>query len=251
MLNTAQLQTFLLFPVRDAVARKNFLVACLVMLANFIVPILPMLALMGYIARIMRQVIDENREPVMPAWDDWNGFINDGLRIWGFRIVLSMPLMIVFFGGMGIYLFTALVSALSKNPEDMAPLLLVGTLVFMLTMGFFFIVGIPFGVASLVGSCHVVARRSFSAGFAFKEWWPILRQNFAGFIIYYLIAMAVSYALVFVVQILFITIIFFCIFPFVIPILTAYMLLIQDTLFARAYAEGRAQLTAAAENANA
>ena len=62
------LQATLLFPVRDADARKQWLIASAVMLASFIVPILPMLVVMGYGVKIMRQVIDEGREPTMPEW---------------------------------------------------------------------------------------------------------------------------------------------------------------------------------------
>jgi len=245
MLTIAQLQIILLYPVRDAAARKNFLIATALMFANFIVPILPMLALMGYVARVMRQVIDEKRDPTMPEWDDWNAFLTDGLRIWGFRLVISLPIILMMFGGMGLFFISIILGASTSSSESPSPLFLAGMMLFFMTMMFFVIIAIPLGVISMVGSTHVIARRSFSAGFAFKEWWPIFRKNLGAFIIYYLVAMAVSYILVFVIQILFITIIFICLTPFIFPAVIAYMLLIQDVLFAKAYAEGRGMLTPA------
>ena len=60
------LQATLLFPVRDADARKQWLIASAITLAGFIIPILPTLVVMGYSVKIMRQVIHEGREPSMP-----------------------------------------------------------------------------------------------------------------------------------------------------------------------------------------
>ena len=54
-------QETLLFPVKDAAARKQFLIACLVTLAGFIIPLIPTLVLMGYGVKIMRQVIQERK----------------------------------------------------------------------------------------------------------------------------------------------------------------------------------------------
>ena len=68
------IQETLLFPVRDAEPRKQFLIACVVMLAAFMMPLLPIFILMGYTARVMRQVIEEKKAPSMPTWEgsDWS-----------------------------------------------------------------------------------------------------------------------------------------------------------------------------------
>ena len=245
MLNATQLQTILLYPLRDSTARKNFLIASLLMLGNFIIPILPMLMLMGYVARIMRQVMDEKREPSMPEWDDWNAYLTDGLRMWGFRMVIMLPLLIVMFGGMGLYLIFLIFGISQSNSHTTSPFIFAGPLVFLIVMGVFMILAIPVGIISMVGSAHVVAKKSFSAGFAFKEWWQIFYRNLGAFIIYYLIAMAISFVLMFVLQILYITIVFICLLPIVFPAVMAYMFLIQDALFAQAYAQGREMLTPA------
>jgi len=249
MLNTTQLQTILLYPFRDAAARKNFLIASLLMFGNFIIPILPMLMLMGYVARIMRQIIDEKREPYMPEWDDWNAYLTDGLRMWGFRMIIMLPLFIVMFSGMGLYFISIFAGvATAKSSHVNSPLFLAGLAIFMITMGVFMILAIPAGIISMVGSAHIVAKKSFSAGFAFKEWWQIFYKNLGAFIIYYLIAMAISTVLMLGIQVLYFTIIFICLLPILLPAVIAYMLLIQDALFAHAYAQGRDMLTAVESN---
>lgn len=251
MLDTTQLKMLLLYPFRDSSARKNFLIASGLMLGNFIIPILPMLLLMGYVARIMRQIMDEKREPVMTEWDDWNAFLTDGLRMWGFRMVIMLPLMLLMFGGMGLYFITIFTSvATAKSSHMSSPLFLAGFAILMITMAISMALAIPTGVISMVGSAHVVAKKSFSAGFAFKEWWQIFRKNIGTFIIYYVIAMAVSFALMIILQILYLTIVFICLLPFVFPVIMAYMFLIQDALFAYAYAQGRDMLTATKPDTN-
>jgi len=239
MLNYAQIQSILLYPIRDSAARKNFLIAAALMFANFIIPILPMFLLMGYVARIMRQVIDEKREPSMPEWDDWNSFLTDGLRIWGFRMVITLPLLILMFGGMGLFFIFLFFGASQTNSQHTSPFLVAAPLAFSMFILVFMILAIPLGIVSMVGSTHVVAKRSLSAGFDFKEWWPIFWNNLGTFIVYYLVAMAVSYILVFAVQILFFTLILICLVPFIFPAIMAYMFLIQDVLFSYAYSQGR------------
>jgi len=248
MLNMTQLQMILLYPFRDSAARRNFLIASLLMFGNFIIPILPMLMLMGYVARIMRQIMDEKREPSMPEWDDWNAYLTDGLRMWGFRMVIMVPLLVVMFVGMGLYLIFMIFGVSQSNSHTTSPFIFAGLLVFLIVMAVFMVLAIPLGVISMVGSAHVVAKKSFSAGFAFKEWWQIFYKNLGAFVVYYLIAMAVSFVLMFVLQVLYITIIFICLMPIVFPVILAYMILIQDALFAYAYAQGRDMLIVAEAN---
>ena len=111
------LQATLLFPVRDADARKQWLIASAVMLASFIVPILPMLVVMGYGVKIMRQVIDEGREPTMPEWqsNDLGALLQDGFRLWAVRLVYTLPLMLLMgCGFIALFSGTGLLAALSR-----------------------------------------------------------------------------------------------------------------------------------------
>src|SRR5436190_15714394 len=90
-------QEILLFPVRDAEAPKQFLIACLLTLAGFIIPILPSLVLLGYASKIMREIIHERKSPAMPDWQgsDFNQMLIDGLRLFGLQLVLMLPLFIL------------------------------------------------------------------------------------------------------------------------------------------------------------
>jgi hypothetical protein len=180
MLNTTELQTILFFLLRDAAARRNFLIACLVTLANFVVPILPSLLLTGYIAQIVRPMLDEKRDPTMPEWNDWNAFINDGLRIWGFQIVLSLPLILIMFFIMGGFMLILAIGVSGSNSDSFSPIFTAGMFMFPIALAFFMAVSIPIAIFSPVGAIHVIAKRSFSSGFAYREWWPIFMKTSEG-----------------------------------------------------------------------
>ena len=242
MLTGNEIQSTLLFPVRDGEARKKFLIACLMTLAGYIVPLVPFMLLYGYVARIMRQVF-EKRALAMPEWDDWNGMLADGARIFSFFFVVTMPIILMMVVSYIIFFFS--IFALDNPQDEIAALGIIGMVIagglFLLVM----LIAIPVGIFSTPAMCHIVEKRSFSAGFRIGEWWPILRKNLAGFLITYILVIAISYAIMFVMQILMLTIIFICVLPFFMMAYTAYFLMVQQILFARAYVEGRDKLAAA------
>ncbi len=240
------IQDTLLFPVRDAESRKQFLIACAVMLAAFIIPILPVLLLMGYSAKVMRQVMEDQKPPSMPAWpgSDWSEMFMDGLRMYAAQLVLMFPLFILMGCGMvfiisGSVGFAALAD---KNADSFAP---IGMSLFMLGslfFGLFGVLSLPYGVIVYAALPHVAIKRSFQAAFEFKEWFSIFRKALGQFIIGYAVIMAASFVFAIIMQIALITLILICIVPLLmIPYIT-YQVLVMNTVFAQAYAIGREQL---------
>lgn len=240
------IQEILLFPVRDAESRKQFLIACVVMLSAFIIPILPTLVLMGYSARIMRQVIEEKRNPTMPSWQesDVSEMLLDGLRLWGAQLILTLPLLLLLGCGI-IFMMSGSIgfgAFAYDNSDSFAP---IGMLMFMLGMLFFGIFGIlslPYGVIISAALPHVAVKRSFQAAFEFKEWFAIFRRALGQFILGYAVIMIASFVLAMVMQIAMLTIILICIIPFIMIPYAAYQMLIMNTVFAQAYAMGQEPL---------
>jgi hypothetical protein len=66
VLSNFNIEHILTFPFKETEDQKNFLIGALVYFAGFIIPILPLIFVMGYIARIMRQVFN-GETPHMPA----------------------------------------------------------------------------------------------------------------------------------------------------------------------------------------
>jgi len=232
------LQDILLFPFRDAEARKQFLIACLVALAGFIIPLVPFIFLMGYSARIMRQIIDERKSPSMPDWQesDPSEMFMDGLRLYGSQLVLTLPLLLLM--GCGItFMVGGSLSMAIPTDNGSASLAPVGILFFLLGIGsmmLFTLLSFPYGVVISAVGPHVVTQRSFSAAFQFKDWWAIFRKGLSQFILNYLLIMVVSFVFMFVIQFAMITIVLMCIVPLLMIPYTAYLSLATNALYAQA-----------------
>jgi len=237
------LQETLLFPIKDAGARKQFLIACLVTLAGFIIPLVPMLILMGYGVRIMRQVIDERKAPSMPEWQgsDWGAMLTDGLRVFGVQIVLMLPLLL--FAGCGfIFAFSGSIGFAASRDQSSQAFAPIGAVLLFIGVGLivlFAILSFPYGVIISAAVPHAVANNSFAAGFNFKEWFPIFRKGLSSFILSYLFVIVISFVLMFVIQFAMITIILMCVVPFLMIPYAAYVTLMANTIYAQAYVAGR------------
>jgi hypothetical protein len=242
------LQATLLFPVRNAESRKQFLIASVIMLASTIVPLLPALIVLGYGAKIMRQVIDEGREPSMPDWQgsDWGALLLEGFRLWAARIIYTLPFMVVM--GCG-FIFMAVPSGLFISASESDALPVLGGFAFLLGFGIVMLIGLlamPMGVILGAVESHVVTKQSFQAAFQFKEWGPIFRKSLVQFLLAYAIVMAANMILIFAMQIAMMTIVLLCVMPFLTMGISTYLILVMSALFAQAYAAGRAALNAEA-----
>jgi len=236
------LQEILLYPVRDAEARKQFLFACLVALAGFIIPFIPMIFLMGYSAKIMRQIVRDRTKPSMPDWQtsDWSEMFMEGLRLYGAQIVYMLPVIIVmgfaFVSMMGGSIATSI--SLNDNNQTFAP---IGISVFILGMLFiilFSVLALPYAIVVSTVVPHVAVTGSFESAFRFKEWWNIFRKALGQFLLAHVITMVVSWVLMIITQFAMLTIVLLCIVPFLIVPYTAYNILLKNALIAQAYASG-------------
>jgi hypothetical protein len=228
------------FPFKDEEARKHLLIGCLVGLASFIIPLLPILVLFGYSVRIAKQVLN-NESPHMIAWDDWGGLAKDGLKMFGIRMIFTLPILILaipFF--IATTLFPILMSGSgSSDMEAFLPL-------FMLIIfgGFCLLIplSIPLALIIPAAEMYAVEKDDFAAGFRFREWWPIFRANLSGFIAAFAITYIASFAFTIVIQILGITIILACLTFILLPLMTVYLTLVMYVTIAQAYRDGKVKL---------
>lgn len=242
------LQDNLLFPFQDADARKQFLFACLVGLAGFIIPIIPMVFLMGYSVKIMRQIIEERKKPSMPDWQtsDWSEMFMDGLRVYGAQFVLMLPVILIM--GVGVLsMMSGSIAAsvsLSDNGQSIGPFGMSAFLIGIVFMMLFSVISLPYSIIISTVVPHVATTRSFESAFQFKEWWSIFRKGLGQFVLAYVIAMAVSWVLMLAMQFAMLTIVLICIVPFIMIPYTAYITLLRSALYAQAYTAGTNNLKA-------
>jgi len=228
------------FPFKDAESRKYFLIGCGVALAGFIIPLIPYLALLGYAARIARQIFN-NESPRMIAWDDWGGMIKDGARMFGVRMIYTLPILIVAvpLGLAGIAL-PFIMDNVSRASAD--SIIMVFSLIMLAGICLLIPISLPLAAIIPTAELHTVDKVEFAAGFRLREWWPIFRVNIGGFIAAFAVYYIASMALGFILQILMATIILICLLPIFIPALTMYSMLIMYSTVAQAYKVGKDKL---------
>jgi hypothetical protein len=246
------IQETLLFPVRDAEARKQFLLACLVMLAAFFIPILPTFVLMGYSMKIMRQIIDERKDPSMPAWQgiDWTETFVDGIKLYCVQLILMLPLMLLMGCGF-ISIFGGSISMTALADESTRSLAPIGMIFFFIGIAFFMLfslLSLPYGIVLGAVAPHMATKRTFTSGFEFKEWWAIFRKAIGQFLLAYALTFVVSLVFIIVMQIAMITLVLMCIVPFIMIPYSVYLMLMTNTLYAQAYLTGRDALQAETQN---
>lgn len=245
MLSGLNLNHLLIFPVQDQEARKHFLIGCLVYLAGFIIPILPWILATGYIAILIRQVLNGEKPHLVP-WENWEAMLKDGARLFGVRLIYASPLLILFFlfilASFALPLFAGLVQSDSNPNFGMVPLL------FPLVLGGASLLIMPLSLAiGLIvpaAEIHVIAQDSFQAGFQVKEWWPIFKKNWGGFVIALAILYGISMVMSIAMQIMIFTIVLLCLFPLFLPVISMYSAVVQYAAFTQAYKDGRDKLAA-------
>lgn len=240
------IQDTLLFPFRDRDSWNQFLIASAIMLAAFIIPLLPAILLMGYTLRIMRQIILEKKAPSMLPWQgsDWGEMFMDGLRLYGAQFVLMLPLFLLL--GCGItFIVTGSIGFASLAEESTRSFAPIAGVLFFMGIGLtvvFSLLSLPYTIVTAAAHGHVAAKDSFRAAFEFSEWWKIFRAAVGPFLIAYVVMMIASFIMAMVMQIAMITIVLMCIVPFLMVPYSVYLMLVSNVLYAQAYAKGQEAL---------
>lgn len=241
MLFGFDLNHLFLFPVENTQARQRFLAGSLLMLAALIIPIVPYMLIIGYILRIMRQVI-AGQSASMPAWSDWETMFKDGLKMFGVRLIYSLPIFLVMLPFVATFFFAPFLAEASRGGEAIFGMFMFSfSLMFMCMIPFIFALSIIIPAAE----SHFAATGEFKAGFRIKEWWPIFTKNFGGFIVAFMIFYGITMIVSVAMQFLIFTVILLCFLPILIPMFSFYMVIIQYTTVAQAYREGLLKLQAA------
>jgi hypothetical protein len=235
------------FPFNDPRWQTKFLIGSLLILAGYFIPFVPGIFLYGYAFQIMHRIIVEKGEPYLPEWDDWGKLFTDGGKIMGAVFIYSLPFLLLVCGGFGLFFALSIgAGAISSNPETgtppeaVLPLIGMGVWFFTITIGTILV--FPLVIILPVAIGHLVATNDFAAAFRPREWWPIFKANWAGYLVSYALLLGFWMVLSFAIQILYVTIILCCLVPFILIFITMYMTVIGSVLFGQAYRAGVEQV---------
>ena len=239
-------QQVLAYPFRDPRWGNKLLVGSAVMLAGFIVPVVPGLFVMGYFARILRQAIAAG-EWRLPEWDEWGQMLTDGLKLFGVSLVYSLPAIVLIMVASGLWLAPTFLPLFASTADESQVGPLVAGMFGAMALGW-----VLMGLATLLGlvallflppaMAHMVAKGPFGAAFRVKEWWRILRANWAGFALAYVIAAGLAMAAYSATTVLYMTLVLCFLMPFVLAPLEVYVVMIAGAVFGEAYRTGEESL---------
>jgi len=218
--------------------------------ASFLVPILPMILLSGYLYRLMRPIIVDGDEPSLPEWQDWGKLLSDGLRMFGVVAIYSIPAILFAVVGMGSYFgfvfaMPFIADQSSNTFATMIPLFAsLGLMMVFLGLSTFFGLMELFFLPAAVG--HMVAKDSFKAGFDISGWWKIFRANLGGYLVALILFIGLYTCFMLVGYILYYSIVL-CMLMYVVNMVgSVYTMLVMAATWAQVYREGAERVSAPA-----
>ncbi len=234
----------LLFPFHDQAWLKKMAIACLLVFLGF-VPVLSIALLLGYMAEIIKRIVIRGEEPSLPEWDKFSSFFTDGLRLFGIGAVYLLPSTALFvLGYLGVFLPVLLMQANIADEGTALALVTVGYLAAIGLMACAALISIFTGIILPIAGIHATVKGDFKAAFQFKEIWFILKANWSGILLAFLIVIGASFFLYYGTYFLAATIIFCCLYPLATCLMIAYLGLASAGLFGEAYKIGLANLPA-------
>lgn len=138
------------------------------------IPFLPTIIIFGYLAKLIRGIIVEGKEPFLPEWEDLTQMFNDGLKIMGVSLVYFLPVFLLFIVGYGGFFIPVIFTeafSLSQGAEITS--IFLGYLLGMGLMGLGMMAGFGLGLIAPLSICQVVAQGEFRAAFQLRQIWQI------------------------------------------------------------------------------
>lgn len=230
------------YPLADPASRSRFLVGSALLLAGFLIPIVPALFALGYAMQVMRRTT-EGEPPTMHDWSDWGGMLREGFRFWVVSFVYLLPGLVVMLVGVGVYFASVFGVAIGGNESDaavMAVLLSLATMFISLAVGTVLMVAGSIPMPAVLA--HVVAEDSLGAAFRFRRWWRVWRHNALGFLIAWVILVGLASVSYLVMTLAYYTLVLICLIPLLLVPVYFYVVLVGASLTGELYAESRASL---------
>lgn len=251
-ITTSSLKDVFKFPFQGPNWQSRFMVGAALTFANSFIPFVPLVFVYGYFLQVMRQAA-KGEDLSLPAWDDWGKLGMDGLRAILVGLVYLLPGMLVFFGGMALYMAASFAfPLLMSGAQDESSLAVVWLMIFLASMVIMFVSMFIGSLLLMLGAipmpvamAHFVSQDKVSAAFRVREWWPLLRANKLGYFISWVVVAGLMAILYLAIMLAYYTIILCCLIPFLLAPISFYLLLVGSALFGQTYRESLAMRPAA------
>ncbi len=227
-------KALLKFPFREPGWQNRFLLGSALLLANYVIPVIPFIFVLGYVLTIMRKVI-QGEEPSLPAWDNLGQIAADGLRGFVAALIYLLPGLALLIGGYLIYFITFIFTPTQTEKLSLAPLL---------GMAFFFI-GLLVGLILLTlalaplpaALANLAAKGHLGAAFEVTELWRTIRANPWGYLGAWVLTVGLGYLGYWLVTLTSYTLVLCCLVPLIWAPINFYILAIAGAAFGLFYRE--------------
>lgn len=240
-ITTASLKELLRFPFRERDWESRFLLGALLVFVGLWVPVLPWVFVCGYLLRVMRQVV-KGEEPGLVTWEDWGGLGLDGLRAMAVNLVYLLPGMLIFGGGIALYMSASVVFPFLAEGGKLGEGLMVT--LFLLAMAIFFLSLFVGSVLFLLGLipmpvalAHLAASDELPAAFRVREWWGVIRSDPLGYFVAWTVLFGLGSMLYIGIALFYYTGVLCCLLPILTAPVLFYLGLIGAALFGQFYRE--------------
>lgn len=243
-ITTRSLKDIFRFPFQEKGWQQSFLIGSGLFLLSFFIPILPIVFIVGYTARLLRHSI-EGQGLHMPRWDDLGEMGLDGLRVAGVSMIYTLPGILVYGGGILLYLAISflfpLTFSLVERADSIAflwPMVMLAImLIFLLAMVLGFLLILVGSLPLPIAIAHMIAKGKFSAAFHIREWGRLLRRNWLGYFVAWVVIAGLGMIVYIALIMLYSTIVLCITIPFVSAPLLFYLSVVHAALFGQTYRE--------------
>ena len=240
------LKRFFTFPFEGPDWQKRFITGAALMAVSFVVPIIPAIFVSGYIMQVMRRAI-EGKALALPEWEDWGKLGVDGLRYSVVGLMFMLPAILVYFGGIGIYMFSSMFLPLSMRMMEhgrgsfaVIPLFFVVSMLILFVSIFLGMILMLLGAIPLPAAlAHFVAKDQVGAAFRFREWWPLLWRNKMGYFIAWVLCGGLVGMAYYGIMMLYATMVLCLLIPVLSAPLLFYLALVCAAVFGETYRESK------------
>ncbi|MCE5260041.1 MAG: DUF4013 domain-containing protein [Chloroflexi bacterium] len=232
---TSSFKNALTFSFQDKKWGTKYLVAGLLVIASAVIPLIPLLFLLGYKTRIMRRIANDDGQPALPDWNNWGDLLIDGLRLAGLYVVYYIPGIVLALIGFLAMFIPAVNSHFDSGASSFAPVGVILLMWFFMGIGMLWCLAASFFLGP--AQVHMVAKSRFSAGFEFSDWWKVMRANLGGFVLAFVLAIGLQQLASGIISISVLTVCLIFLVPFIAIAVSLYELIVTSTLYAIAYRE--------------
>jgi len=237
-MNIPSLKTIFRFPFQGQGWQTRFLIGIVLVFISFIIPIIPLIFVGGYILEVMRRAA-KGEGLVLPEWSDWGKLGLDGLKSTLISLIFLLPGSIVLIGGWVFYMSFAfsvpIIAASSTNGRNvdaiMVPLFLFAFSIFFIAL-FVGPILLALGAIPLpVATANMASEGKLAAGFRIRQWWPALWENKLGYFIAFTIFLGLASILYFATTLIYMTLVCCWLIPFLSVFAGFYLALVYAALF--------------------